>query len=79
MSDGVCRPKLGQNFQVSRLWWNCGMNSVSILQCSLNNIAKIKEMFILSVVKGVDGETIHICFGYLVKIAFTSIFSYISV
>lgn len=79
MSDGVCRPKLSQNFQVCRLWWNCGINSVSILQCSLNNLAKIKEMFILSVVKGVDGEMIHICFDYLVKITFTFNFSYISV
>lgn len=70
MSDGVCRPKLSQNFQIRRLWWNRGMNSIPILQCSLNKLARIKETFILSVVKGVAGETIRICSGYLVKITF---------
>lgn len=75
MSDGVCRPKLSQNFQICRLWWNCGMNSVPILQCSLNNPAKIKETLILSAVKGVAGETIHICSGYLIKITFSIQFS----
>lgn len=51
------------------------MNSVPILTCSLNKLAKIKETFILSVVKAVAGETIHICSGYLVKITFSIQFS----
>lgn len=51
------------------------MEWILILQCSFNNLAKMKKTFILSVEKGVAGEMIHICSGYLVKITFSIQFS----